>query len=521
MCRDESPALRVASFASLATQRNLATGRGCELMDWDIAVRDSGGILSAFEVPFTDTPTTVAPEWGASRSYASSSRMRHEASCQMKERIQGTTDEVFTNGDQAARLMGARYRSAALAGKSPTQEPRLIQKKVIDGAAAEATHKFAYFQRCAQTADMHEKARLASIECEAQEDCAACASDISKELAAAAATVKQESEGAADAVAAGAKQGEGGARCVDARVPRQMLLNYFGPLSLVPSEGSIKVADVFGAPVYAASALLNALSDEVPVELPRLERATWASTPAVGAAAKSTRGAAPGAISMDAAKDAQRPLLIRNGARELALNSSSSWTRERLLKVAGERLVETYAMPYSSTTRDVEPKGFTIADYVQYLERRRDGNLSAKLHFAVVPVPEADDPLGWVSTEPPILEDRLRQQAPTQFYLGGVLMGSPPMHHQGHVFDSLVYGKKLWLLRPPAKPEFSREVMHGYLSEAKGLGAAKCVRPETSSSCQRVGLTARSASATASGPPTTSAASGWLTRAAHPSSSGE
>jgi hypothetical protein len=172
----------------------------------------------------------------------------------------------------------------------------------------------------------------------------------------------------------------------------------------------------------------------------------------------------------------KRPLLIRNGARELAMNSSSSWTRERLLKAAGERLVETYAMPYSRMTRDVEPKGFTIADYVEYLDRRRGGNLSAKLHFAVVPMPEADDPLGWVRAEPPILEDRLRQHASAQFYLGGVLMGSPPLHHKGHVFDSLVYGKKLWLLRPPARPEFSLEVMHGYLSEGKGSGATRCVQ---------------------------------------------
>lgn len=172
----------------------------------------------------------------------------------------------------------------------------------------------------------------------------------------------------------------------------------------------------------------------------------------------------------------KRPLLIRGGARELAKNSNSSWTRERLLKALGERLVETYAMPYSGMTRDVEPKGFTIADYVEYLDRRRGDNLSAKLHFAYVPMPEADDPLGWARAEPPILEDRLRQLASAHFYLGGVLMGSPPLHHQGHVFDSLVYGKKLWLMRPPAKPEFSLEVMHGYLSDGKGAGATRCVQ---------------------------------------------
>eukprot|EP00959_Pyramimonas_sp_CCMP1952_P371697 7783615-Pyramimonas_sp.AAC.1 len=43
-----------------------------------------------------------------------------------------------------------------------------------------------------------------------------------------------------------------GILCVDAPMPRGMLFNYFGSLSLVPSEGAIKIAEVFNASIYAA-----------------------------------------------------------------------------------------------------------------------------------------------------------------------------------------------------------------------------------------------------------------------------
>ena len=64
----------------------------------------------------------------------------------------------------------------------------------------------------------------------------------------------------------------------------------------------------------------------------------------------------------------------------------------------------------------------------------------------------------------------------TQFYLGGDLMGSP-LHHHDAAANSLVHGRKLWFLAPPAAREWSNEAVYEHLVRTDGLpGYARCVQ---------------------------------------------
>ncbi|CAK0884001.1 unnamed protein product [Prorocentrum cordatum] len=306
MYHDESLVLRLTSFAK---QCNLTTDWGYEeLMDRAIAVRDSGGVDSVFEVLFADAPAIVEPEW---ENFANLCiEFVYEAGVKMKEVIQDTIDAIFTNKDGAMRLTRMHYHIALLAVKRRMPETPFIMNKVIDDMTSEVTNSFVALLRRIRTADLYKKAWQAFMKYEAVNACKDCVSTISQELdSAATANIKKETAGTPSttgvtttpsvaakrhmsdncivrilgtkgspsqfrivvpimelaltrrcSVGTGPHSDSGyskvyekdGILCVDAPVPRGMLFNYFGSLSLVPSEGAIKIAEVFNASIYAA-----------------------------------------------------------------------------------------------------------------------------------------------------------------------------------------------------------------------------------------------------------------------------
>merc|ERR1711998_439049 len=65
----------------------------------------------------------------------------------------------------------------------------------------------------------------------------------------------------------------------------------------------------------------------------------------------------------------------------------------------------------------------------------------------------------------------------TQFYVGGPLMGSP-YHFHSTALNSLVHGRKLWLIYPNEQQVWSNEVIYRSLKRTNGpLGnPIKCVQ---------------------------------------------
>lgn len=170
----------------------------------------------------------------------------------------------------------------------------------------------------------------------------------------------------------------------------------------------------------------------------------------------------------------RRPLLIRGGV-QLEGSVSRCYTRGGLLEAAGDRVVHAFDLPYGDNLRGAEPVATTLREYVSFLGARAEGTPSRDLSYVFIMLPRDEEALGFAPVLPKLLRGRIRLRT-TQFTVGGVLMGSP-MHHHLHAANSLIHGRKLWLLKPPAEQEFRKTVMyHDLLRSGGAPGVARCIQ---------------------------------------------
>eukprot|EP00747_Dinoflagellata_sp_TGD_P184806 gnl/TRDRNA2_/TRDRNA2_40788_c0_seq1.p1 gnl/TRDRNA2_/TRDRNA2_40788_c0~~gnl/TRDRNA2_/TRDRNA2_40788_c0_seq1.p1 ORF type:complete len:499 (+),score=83.48 gnl/TRDRNA2_/TRDRNA2_40788_c0_seq1:352-1848(+) len=168
-----------------------------------------------------------------------------------------------------------------------------------------------------------------------------------------------------------------------------------------------------------------------------------------------------------------RPLLIRNGA-SMPDDVAEYYTREGLLELAGEHEVNAYLLPYADKYRGDKPMKKSLHDYAAFLKTRASAKPADALHYVFLIVPPRNHNLSFVHTLPSLLTQKV-QVGQAQFYLGGVLMGSQ-MHFHNAAFNSLVHGRKLWYVRPPANQMFVNEVMYDHISRGAHKGALTCVQ---------------------------------------------
>ena len=173
-----------------------------------------------------------------------------------------------------------------------------------------------------------------------------------------------------------------------------------------------------------------------------------------------------------------QPLLIRGGATfEPAV--ANQYTQQGLLGVAGNEKILLFDIPYADIYAGMTPKTQTLEGYVNYLSNRTLFNQQLLYLFMQV---SANGPLNFTKALPQLWQQVLRSvdlgQFQTQFFIGGILMGSN-MHHHFAAVNSLVFGKKLWFLQPPAKQVWSNTVIYEHLKQTAGLlSSNRCVQEE-------------------------------------------
>jgi hypothetical protein len=172
-----------------------------------------------------------------------------------------------------------------------------------------------------------------------------------------------------------------------------------------------------------------------------------------------------------------RPLLIRGGAKHP--RAKRAFTRKGLLEVAGRVKVLAEDFPYAEHQVNITPMATNIRDYAEFLTKRKaDGKETEKLQYLfqqVEPRNFSQRNLSFVFFLPQIL-DRKIKPFNTQFFLGGDLMGAP-FHYHEDAFNSLVYGRKLWLMQPPSETSWVNEAMYRHMEKTQGApGALRCVQ---------------------------------------------
>ncbi|CAJ1371829.1 unnamed protein product [Effrenium voratum] len=153
----------------------------------------------------------------------------------------------------------------------------------------------------------------------------------------------------------------------------------------------------------------------------------------------------------------RRPLLIKGGVR-MSVSDRRKFTREGLVEVAGSRKVTAYATPYENDFREVQAVEMSVEDYASFLDHRLDDLQEPNLSYVFERLPEDEGPLGFARSPPKLLADHVKLRS-AQFVWGGSLMGSP-LHHHVDAVNSLLYGRKLWFLKPPAQQEFRKTVVY-------------------------------------------------------------
>jgi len=174
-----------------------------------------------------------------------------------------------------------------------------------------------------------------------------------------------------------------------------------------------------------------------------------------------------------------RPLLIRGGAKHP--RAKRVFTRDGLLEVAGRVKVVAEDFPYAEHQVNSTPEVTTIFDYLNFMRQRNmddEEKKRSRLQYvfqSVQPRNFSQKNLSFVFFLPRILENHI-QPFNTQFYLGGDLMGAP-FHYHENSFNSLVYGRKLWLLYPPSEKAWVNDAMYRHMVRTKGApGALRCVQ---------------------------------------------
>ncbi|CAE7816533.1 Jmjd8 [Symbiodinium sp. CCMP2456] len=169
---------------------------------------------------------------------------------------------------------------------------------------------------------------------------------------------------------------------------------------------------------------------------------------------------------------ARRPLLIRGGVR-MSASDRAKFTRQGLLGIAGSRRVTAYATPYENDFREVAPVEMPLEEYATFLDQRVQ-DPGSNLSYVFERLPEDEGPLGVAREVPKLLRSRVDLRS-AQFTLGGALMGSP-LHHHVDAANSLLFGKKLWFLKPPAQQEFRKTTVYEDLLASGGPSGLKVLQ---------------------------------------------
>ncbi|CAE7913246.1 Jmjd8 [Symbiodinium necroappetens] len=169
---------------------------------------------------------------------------------------------------------------------------------------------------------------------------------------------------------------------------------------------------------------------------------------------------------------ARRPLLIRGGVR-MSASDRAKFTRQGLLGIAGSRRVTAYSTPYENDFREVAPVEMPLEEYAAFLDQRVQ-DPGSNLSYVFERLPEDEGPLGVAREVPKLLRSRVDLRS-AQFTLGGALMGSP-LHHHVDAANSLLFGKKLWFLKPPAQQEFRKTTVYEDLFASGGPPGLKVLQ---------------------------------------------
>jgi len=170
-----------------------------------------------------------------------------------------------------------------------------------------------------------------------------------------------------------------------------------------------------------------------------------------------------------------RPLLVRGGGK-MKDEIKHHYSRAGLLKLAGSHELALFEFPYANLYTGVEPQSKNVSEYIAYLDSRD----SIDLLYAFINLRESDTDL-FAYRKLPIIFDDLADHFEklwlgTQFNLGGELMGSP-LHFHNSAVNSLVFGRKLWFLLPPARQVWSNEPIYQHLLRTGGLpDSIKCIQ---------------------------------------------
>jgi len=164
----------------------------------------------------------------------------------------------------------------------------------------------------------------------------------------------------------------------------------------------------------------------------------------------------------------KRPLLIRN----VQPADPEFYTKKGLLKQAGDFRVKVQPIPYKTD----KVKFKKLSKFIKQLSKRT--NPAKDLDYLFVG-PVEDEELRPVMKVPDLLEDTPWGNHPnqiTQFFVGGVLMGSQPHYHHSAV-NLLAHGTKLWMMRPWTEPLWGQIPAYEYLRSEKGVaGSMKCMQ---------------------------------------------
>ncbi|CAK9060798.1 JmjC domain-containing protein 8 (Jumonji domain-containing protein 8) [Durusdinium trenchii] len=164
----------------------------------------------------------------------------------------------------------------------------------------------------------------------------------------------------------------------------------------------------------------------------------------------------------------RRPLLIKGGVK-MSVSDRVKFTRDGLLQIAGTRPVRAFSTPYEDDFRNVPAVEMPLQDYVNFLDQRdqeSDFERSEKLSYIFERLKDDEGPLSFARSPPKLFKEHIKLRA-AQFSLGGQLMGSP-LHYHVDAVNSLIYGRKLWFLKPPAEQEFRKTVVYEDLAKSGG-----------------------------------------------------
>eukprot|EP00928_Gymnodinium_smaydae_P061265 TRINITY_DN45396_c0_g1_i1.p1 TRINITY_DN45396_c0_g1~~TRINITY_DN45396_c0_g1_i1.p1 ORF type:complete len:588 (-),score=63.60 TRINITY_DN45396_c0_g1_i1:245-1822(-) len=166
----------------------------------------------------------------------------------------------------------------------------------------------------------------------------------------------------------------------------------------------------------------------------------------------------------------RRPLLIRG----VLPGEPESYTRDGLVEKAGNFKIEMSEVPYSG---NIVSK-ISLASYVSQLRNRSKPSKSLGYFFMHL-ANDKKSKLDFAKRLPELLPKSPWNGSSdiiTQFFVGGVLMGSQ-MHYHFSALNVLAFGSKLWLMRPPRDPMWGHEAAYKYFKRTGGgSDSLRCIQ---------------------------------------------